>query len=101
MNTVSGLHIPQPPAPPALPRVEAPGGQPVTSFKDLLLDGIQEVNSMQQQADDAVRQLMTGDDVDPAVVLTTVQKADMSFRMMMQIRNKLLQAYQEVKDIKI
>ena len=60
------------------------------SFKDMLLDGIQQVNSMQQQADVAVQQLMTGDDVDPAVVLTTIQKADMSFRMMMQIRNKLV-----------
>jgi flagellar hook-basal body complex protein FliE len=56
---------------------------------------------MQQQADHAVQQLMTGADVDPAVVLTAVQKADISFRLMMQIRNKLVQAYQEVKDIRI
>ncbi len=44
---------------------------------------------------------MTGGDVNPAEVLTAVQKADMSFRMMMQIRNKLVQAYQEMKDIRI
>ena len=44
---------------------------------------------------------MTGEDVDPALVLTTIQKADMSFRMMMQIRNKLVQAYQEIKEIRI
>ena len=77
------------------------GGTQETSFKDLLLDGIQEVNSMQQQADLAVQQLMTGEDVDPAAVLTAVQKADMSFRMMMQMRNKLVQAYQEIKEMRI
>jgi len=36
-----------------------------------------------------------------AEVLTSVQKADLSFRMMMQIRNKLVQAYQEIKEIRI
>jgi flagellar hook-basal body complex protein FliE len=34
-------------------------------------------------------------------VLTTLQKADMSFKLMLQIRNKLVQAYQEVSNIRI
>lgn len=74
-------------------------GQP--SFKDFMLEALDHVNSMQQQADVAVEQLMTGGEVNSAEVLTAVQKADLSFRMMMQVRNKLLQAYQEVKDIRI
>ena len=44
---------------------------------------------------------ITGGDVNPAEVLTTVQKADMSFRMMLQIRNKLVAAFQEVNNIRI
>ena len=72
-----------------------------TSFKDMLLDSIQEVNGMQQEADQAVEGLMTGEDVNPAEVLTAVQKADMAFRMMMQIRNKLVAAYDEVKSIRV
>jgi flagellar hook-basal body complex protein FliE len=56
---------------------------------------------MQQQADQAVETLMTGGDADPAAVLTAVQKADLAFRMMMQMRNKVMQVYQEVKDIRI
>ena len=71
------------------------------SFKDFLLDSIQNVNSMQQQADNAVESLMTGGDVNPAEVLTAVQKADLAFRMMMQMRNKMMQVYQEVKDIRV
>jgi len=71
------------------------------SFKDYLLNSIQEVNSMQQAADQAVEQLATGGDANPAEVLTAVQKADMAFRMMMQIRNKIVQAYQEVQNIRV
>ncbi|MCA9230406.1 MAG: flagellar hook-basal body complex protein FliE [Planctomycetales bacterium] len=71
------------------------------SFKDMLLDSIQDVNSMQQQADQAVESLMTGGDVNPAEVMTAVQKADLAFRLMMQMRNKMMQVYQEVKDIRV
>jgi flagellar hook-basal body complex protein FliE len=71
------------------------------SFKGFLLESIRDVNSMQQQADQAVETLMTGGDADPAEVLTAVQKADMGFRLMMQMRNKMMQVYQEVRDIRI
>ena len=71
------------------------------SFKNLLLKSIAKVNSMQQEADKAVEGLFTGDDTSPAEVLIAVQKADLAFRMMMQTRNKLMQAYQEIKDIRI
>ncbi len=76
-------------------------GDGVTAFKDMLLDSIRDVNSMQQQADQAVETLMTGGDADPAEVLTAVQKADLAFRMMMQMRNKMMQVYQEVRDIRV
>ena len=56
---------------------------------------------MQQDANQAVEAFATGGDVNPAEVLTAVQKADMAFRMMMQVRNKLVQAYQDVQDIRV
>jgi flagellar hook-basal body complex protein FliE len=71
------------------------------SFKNLLLESINDVNALQQDADRAVEGLFTGEDVNPAEVLTAVQKADLAFRMMMQIRNKLVAAYDEVKNIRI
>ena len=80
----------------------APGAAPPSSsFKDFLLDSIQEVNSMQQSADQAVQQLASGEPVSPAEVLTAVQKADIAFRLMMQMRNKIVQAYQEVQNIRV
>ena len=71
------------------------------SFKNVLLDSLKQVNSMQQEANRAVENLMTGGSSNPAEVLTAVQKADVAFRMMMQVRNKVVQAYQEIKDIQI
>ncbi|MEM6797942.1 MAG: flagellar hook-basal body complex protein FliE [Planctomycetota bacterium] len=71
------------------------------SFKNLLIDSIQNVNNMQQQADQAVEAMFTGGDVNPAEVLTAVQKADLAFRLTMQMRNKVMDVYQEIKDIRI
>ena len=50
---------------------------------------------MQQEADQAVEKLATGGDVNPAEVLTAVQKADIAFQMMMQVRNKLVDAFRK------
>jgi flagellar hook-basal body complex protein FliE len=101
MSAIQGLRI----APPAIPLAPtAPGvapAAPETAFKDFLLQSLDQVNTMQGDANSAVQTLMTGGDVNPAEVLTTVQKADLAFRMMLQIRNKLVQAYQEVKDVRV
>ena len=98
-NPIQGFTATQLPLPagPAAGRA-AEGG---TSFKDHLLNSISEVNSMQQDANHAVEALATGGDVSPAEVLSAVQKADLAFRMMMQVRNKLVQAYQEVQNIRV
>ena len=71
------------------------------SFKSFLMNSIQEVNSMQADADKAVEKLATGGDVNPAEVMTAVQKADIAFQMMMQVRNKMVDAFQQVQDLKI
>jgi flagellar hook-basal body complex protein FliE len=87
----------------SLPGIGAAGGAASQgpSFKSFLVDSIQQVNSAQVEANQAVESLFTGGDSNPAEVLTAVQKADLAFKMVMQVRNKLLQAYQEVKDIRI
>lgn len=77
----------------------AAGG--AASFKDYLLNSLDQVNSMQQEANQAIEAMAVGDDVNPAQVLTAVQKADLAFRLTMQIRNKLVAAYQEVQNIRI
>ena len=99
MNPISNVHVPM-----ILPGQSPGAAQPPkgsASFQDFLLESIREVNSMQQDADRAVEKLVTGGDVNPAEVLTAVQKADLAFRLMIQVRNKMVQAYEEVKNIRV
>jgi len=99
MNPIQNV---QPTLPTAVPSLTGPGAATdAASFRDMLVNSIQEVNSMQLQADQAVEKLVTGGDVTPAEVLTAVQKADIAFRLMMQMRNKLVQAYQEIQNIRV
>jgi flagellar hook-basal body complex protein FliE len=71
------------------------------SFANTLLDSIKQVNNLQADANNAVESLFTGEEANPAEVLTAVQKADLAFRTMMQIRNKLVAAYDELKNIRV
>jgi len=71
------------------------------SFSELLSSGVNQVNSMQQDAQSQVHQLLTGGDVSQVEVFTSVQKADMAFRMLVQVRNKLMAAYDEINAIRI
>ena len=72
-----------------------------TSFTGLLNEGVLQVNSMQQDATTQINELLTGGDVNQAEVFTAVQKADMAFRMLVQVRNKLMSAYEEINNIRI
>jgi flagellar hook-basal body complex protein FliE len=97
INSISSL-------PSSLPLTMSGANKPAAaqdSFKNYLLDSIQQVNSMQKEADSAVEKMMTGGDVNPAEVLTAVQKADLAFKMMIQVRNKLVSAYEEVQAIRV
>lgn len=78
----------------------ATSGTP-NSFPDLLASGVDQVNTMQHDAQSQVQDLLTGGDVSKAEVFTSVQKADMAFRMLVQVRNKLLAAYEEVNAIRV
>lgn len=77
--------------------------QPVSadSFSSFLKESMSEVSAMQQEADQAVEALMTGNNNSPAEVLTAVQKADLAFQLMLQVRNKLVAAFDEVKNLRI
>ena len=66
------------------------------SFADALQKSLGEVNSMQQQADAAITALATGEKVSLHETMIAMEQADVSFRLMMQVRNKIVEAYQEI-----
>lgn len=73
--------------------VEGKDGQ----FGDMLKDAINEVNELQQNADKAVeKQTVSGDTTDLHSTMIALQKAEVSFQTMMQVRNKILKAYEEI-----
>ena len=70
-------------------------------FGEFLQNALQEVNALQSQAGQATHDVMTGEIKDIHSAMIAVQKADISFQMMMQIRNKLVSAYQEVMKMQV
>jgi flagellar hook-basal body complex protein FliE len=101
MNPIQNIHPAMSLQGVSLEKLAAAEGDTQGTFKNLMLDSIDQVNDMQFAANRAVEQLSTGGDVNTAEVFTAIQKADMSFRMMMQIRNKMVDAYQEIQNIRI
>jgi|SRR5215813_13232341 len=66
------------------------------NFQTQLKQALGEVNDLTQQADQAIRQLVGEGKGDLQETIMAMEKADVSFRLMMQIRNKILEAYQEI-----
>lgn len=69
------------------------------NFKDLLMASLEQVNRLQQEASQGVERLVTGEATNVAEVFTAVKKADVAFDLLMEIRNKLLDAWSEVKQM--
>jgi flagellar hook-basal body complex protein FliE len=71
------------------------------SFKDMLMKSLNEVNTMQQDADTTLQNFVDGKTHNVGEVISASQKASMAFSMLVQIRNKLQDAYDEVKNLKV
>lgn len=71
------------------------------SFSDVLKDSINEVSRLQADAGKAVQDLATGKTENITGVMTAMQKSDMAFKTLLAIRAKLMDAYDEVKNISV
>ena len=70
-------------------------------FKTILLDSLNEVNRLQTEADKGVQRLLTGETDNVAEVFAAVNKAGVAFDLLMEVRNKLTDAYQEIKQMRV
>ncbi len=96
LGSAAGLQRPQSaPAGGVRPDPNAP------SFKDLLMENIQQVNKLQAEATNAIDDLNAGKRADVEGVLLATQKADTAFKMLVSVRNKLTQAYEEIKQLRV
>ena len=79
------------PAPSAAKPQVTPGGQ----FGNLLKEAIQQVNEVEKGSQGELQKYL-GNESDLHSVMIALEKADLSFQVMMQVRNKIVQAYQEI-----
>jgi flagellar hook-basal body complex protein FliE len=66
-----------------------------SSFSDVIKQAVKRVNDMEQEADRSVQHLVTGQGGIHETMIA-LQKADISLRLLLQIRNKAMDAYREV-----
>jgi flagellar hook-basal body complex protein FliE len=79
--------------------VQGPNAGP--GFKEFLQQQIQEVNQLQQDANQATNDLIAGRRSDVESVMLATQKADTAFKMLLQVRNKMMDVYEEVKQLRV
>lgn len=80
-----------------MPAATKPAGtNGADSFANVLKDSLTQVNSLQHEADQAIQSLATGGPATLHDTMLAVEKAELSFKLMMQVRNKIVEAYQEV-----
>jgi flagellar hook-basal body complex protein FliE len=88
---------------PVHPTQYGPSAQPVegNSFKDMLLSSLEQVNQLQQEATDGVNKLVTGETDNVAEVFSAVRKAGVAFDLLMEMRNKMVEAYNEIQQMRV
>ena len=85
------------PTSPTAPSTAGSGGE--GGFGATLKNAISQVNDLSDSSDQKVTELLQGDRQDIHNVMIAVEKADIAFQLMMQVRNKIVNAYQEVSKL--
>jgi len=80
------------PQPSASPTAEKASGD---SFGNVLKDAINQVNSLETNSQTEMNKFLS-EETDIHAVMMALEKADISFQVMMQVRNKIVSAYQEI-----
>ena len=85
------------PIQPASPNEELQG----PSFSEFMKDQIGKVNEQQKDADSAIQMWATGETDNVGEVMNQVKKAEMAFKMLLEVRNKVQDAYSEIMRMQI
>jgi flagellar hook-basal body complex protein FliE len=67
-----------------------------TGFRDVLHSAIDDIHQLESQAETKVAGVIGGTGTDVHSAMIAVEKADLSFQLMMQVRNKIVSAYEEI-----
>jgi len=86
-----------------MPSPEAHGLSPGSgnTFSDVLRKSVENVNQFQVEADQAVKEMVAGRNKNIHETMLAVERADVSLKLMMQVRNKIIDAYKEIMRMQI
>jgi flagellar hook-basal body complex protein FliE len=79
----------------------SPSAASGSNFAEMLSKSIDEVSRLQQDASKAVNDVATGQSENVTGVMTAVEKSDLAFKTLLTIRAKLMDAYDEIKQISV
>ena len=99
MSIIKGVDLVYSPRPAA--GLKSPDKTESSDFGSHLKDALGDVSDLQQKADEAIHRLVGEGKGDLQDTMIALEKADVSFRLMMQIRNKVLEAYQEIMRMQV
>ncbi len=71
------------------------------NFQKVLFDKLREIDQKEKEAQAALLSLAKGEEIDPAEVAQKISSADVSMKLLLRIRNKVLEAYQEIMRMQI
>lgn len=83
------------------PKRATPADPNAPSFKDVLMNEVDRVNELQRDSEQAITDLMTGERSDLEGVLLATEKADTAFRTLLAVRNKVMDAYNEIQQMRV
>ena len=75
---------------------QSPKTEDKQAFGQMLSRSIEDVDQAHKHADNMITKMASGENIDIHNTMIAVEKADISFQLMMQVRNKLVGAYQEI-----
>lgn len=71
------------------------------AFGSLLQEAVAQTSQLQHEADALVEQVARGNSGDLAATMIAIEKAHISFQLMLQVRNKVIEAYQEIMRMQV
>jgi len=83
------------------PSVSAPATPGGGAFQSVFSDALAKVDSFQQNAQTSVNRFLSGEGEELHHVAITAQQAELSFQLFMQVRNKIVIAYQQVMQMQV
>jgi flagellar hook-basal body complex protein FliE len=92
-------------AQPVLPSPPKPGIRQAEeigpSFKEFLQDSINEIQQLQTAADETIGKLITGEITNVSEAMVAIEKANAAFLTLLQVRNKIISAYDQIQRIQV